>query len=257
MKKKIAIVFNRMIVGGAEKALSNFLKSINHSKYDIYLFTAVKDNPYIDEIPVYVRICDISQCVPKERLINDIKKLRISKAVSGLFCRALIRITNNNYKKHVYSHKANPLSDIYFDCVIAYKANYIDTSSALYALKGKKKATIVHGDLSDASNVVSEFRPHIEKFDKVFCVSQSQLMRTNRIYPCLAKKTAVMLNAVDYEGIKALADDKIVYFSSSSIVTVGRLSPEKGQQMIPATARLLLDAGYDIHWYLVGDGPLR
>jgi len=42
-----------------------------------------------------------------------------------------------------------------------------------------------------------------------------------------------------------------------NILTVGRLSTEKGQQMIPATVRLLLDAGYDVHWYLVGDGPLR
>ena len=27
--------------------------------------------------------------------------------------------------------------------------------------------------------------------------------------------------------------------------------------MIPKTARILLDAGYNIHWYLVGDGELR
>lgn len=257
MKKKIAIVFNRMIVGGAEKACINFLKNINHSEYDIYLFTTVKDNPYIDEIPIYVCVCDISKCVSKERLINDIRKIRLSKVVRGLFCRAMLRITKDNYKKHVYSCKVNPLSDVYFDCVIAYKANYADTSSALYALRGNKKAAIVHSDLSDDSNVVSEFGPHVERFDKIFCVSQSQLARTNRIYPCLSKKTAVMLNTIDYDGIKALADKKIMSLNSLLIVTVGRLSSEKGQQMIPETARMLVDAGYDIHWYLVGDGPLR
>ncbi len=42
-----------------------------------------------------------------------------------------------------------------------------------------------------------------------------------------------------------------------SLCTVGRLSPEKGQTLIPKTARMLKDAGYGIHWYLVGDGPDR
>lgn len=42
-----------------------------------------------------------------------------------------------------------------------------------------------------------------------------------------------------------------------SIMTVGRLVSVKGQQMIPYTVRLLLNAGHDIHWYLVGDGLLR
>lgn len=46
-------------------------------------------------------------------------------------------------------------------------------------------------------------------------------------------------------------------FSKNTIVTVGRLSPEKGQQMIPKSTRILLDQGYEIYWYLVGDGPLR
>jgi hypothetical protein len=54
--------------------------------------------------------------------------------------------------------------------VIAYKANYIDTSSALYALKGKKKATFVHKTQSNpAENAIFFlFLKHrkTNKFDK-------------------------------------------------------------------------------------------
>ena len=39
MRKKIAIVFNRMIVGGVEKALLNFLRAIDTERYDVTLFT--------------------------------------------------------------------------------------------------------------------------------------------------------------------------------------------------------------------------
>ena len=39
MRKKIAVVFNRMIVGGAEVALLNFLRAIDTQRYDVTLFT--------------------------------------------------------------------------------------------------------------------------------------------------------------------------------------------------------------------------
>ena len=45
--------------------------------------------------------------------------------------------------------------------------------------------------------------------------------------------------------------------SGKIIVTVGRLHPQKGQEIIPQITRKLVDAGYDIYWYLVGDGMLR
>ena len=42
-----------------------------------------------------------------------------------------------------------------------------------------------------------------------------------------------------------------------NLLTVGRLSSEKGQDMIPAITRKLLDAGHKVRWYVVGDGDTR
>ena len=39
-----------------------------------------------------------------------------------------------------------------------------------------------------------------------------------------------------------------------NILTVGRISSEKGQDMVPAITRRLLDNGFNIYWYLIGDG---
>ena len=41
------------------------------------------------------------------------------------------------------------------------------------------------------------------------------------------------------------------------IVTLGRLSAEKGQDIIPYAARILEDRGLEFRWYLIGDGKLR
>lgn len=41
------------------------------------------------------------------------------------------------------------------------------------------------------------------------------------------------------------------------IVTVGRLSVEKGQDIIPVIARKLKEQGCAFKWYLIGDGKLK
>ena len=42
-----------------------------------------------------------------------------------------------------------------------------------------------------------------------------------------------------------------------NILTVGRISSEKGQDMIPEITRKILDMGYKIRWYIIGDGNMR
>ena len=42
--------------------------------------------------------------------------------------------------------------------------------------------------------------------------------------------------------------------SVTNIVTVGRVSPEKGMDMIPEITVRLLKSGYKIHWFIIGDG---
>ena len=40
-------------------------------------------------------------------------------------------------------------------------------------------------------------------------------------------------------------------------VSIGRLSPEKAYERIPAVARILADSGFDFEWYILGEGASR
>ena len=42
---------------------------------------------------------------------------------------------------------------------------------------------------------------------------------------------------------------------SINLLTVGRVSAEKGQDMIPGIVRNLNNKGYQVRWYIIGDGP--
>lgn len=257
MKKKIAVVFGTMIVGGAEKACVNFLKAIDKSRFEVFLFTRVANNPYIAQIPSHIEVCDIGKIDTKQLLIDDIRHLRFVKAAKSLTNRVLCRLTSNEYNCLAYSCKTYMLSDVEFDCAIAYKANYPDTASTLYSLRAQKKAAIIHSDLALDENGAKGFSSHLQRFDKIFCVSEAQRARSVQMYPNLKSKLEVMHNVMDSEEIISKAQSSSDPMKHPCIVTVGRLSAEKGQDMIPATVRTLRDAGYDIQWYLVGDGPLR
>lgn len=73
-------------------------------------------------------------------------------------------------------------------------------------------------------------------------------------------KCTVYYNPLDKVEIQKLADLPMeINFDKEwiNILTVGRISSEKGQDMIPEITRKILDMGYKIRWYIIGDGNMR
>lgn len=258
-KKKIAVVFNRMIVGGAEKALLNFLRALDTNRYDVTLFTLNDKGAYFDEIPKDVEI-RFTQC-PDSRLLlsDDLKHFRIGRIINGLWCRIMIRICRDEYKKFSYTLRTYPKLEGHFDCAISYKMNFEDTATVIWRINATRKCAIMHSSIESVKKQTDCFiLSLLVLLHRIFCVSESCKNQLNYAYPTYNHKTSVLYNVLDANSIfSASIETTRQALTSEALLTVGRLSPEKGQQMIPHTARLLLNAGYDIHWYLVGDGPLR
>ena len=145
-----------------------------------------------------------------------------------------------------------------FDCVVAYQIiNDECMLGSLYRLKAPVKVVWSHAYINKQEAIYGQW---YNKFDKLFCVSRFAKKALIDNFPFLADKTEVFYNVINPKEILRLADESMdLQFSNAyiSIVTVGRLTSDKGQDIIPHTARLLVDAGYPIKWYLVGDGDLR
>lgn len=257
MKKKIAVVFNRMIVGGAEKALLSFLDALDKEKYDITLFTLNDKGAYFDEIPDDVTIKFTQFADSKKYFWDCVKKLKFFKVLNAVYCRCMIRLCRDEYKKFSYTMRSYPRFAEKYDCALAYKMNFEDTATVIWRIHADKKCAIMHSDIDSVKATTDKFVLLLLLLDKIFCVSESCRNTLNKAYPMYKSKTVVMYNQFPSRQIINLSNYDIQPLAHTALLTVGRLSPEKGQQMIPAAARMLLDAGYDIHWYLVGDGPLR
>lgn len=259
MKKKIAIVLNRMIVGGAEKALFNLLYAIDPEEYGITLFTYDEGNAILDEVPPQVTIRS-TRCEDAKRvLLDDLRRLHIISVMKGICFRILARLCKDEYKKFAYNIRCLPRVKQRFDCVISYKLNYEDTATALWRIDAPKKCVVAHSSVGAPDEPRSCYIDVAAmRFNRVFCVSEGLAENIRQICPRNAHKVQVLHNILPIRQIQTMAKASLSCpMQHPAIVTVGRLSEEKGQAMIPAAVRQLIHRGYDIHWYLIGDGPLR
>lgn len=259
MKKKVAVVFNRMIVGGAEKSLLNFLRAFDTDRYDVTLFTLNDKGAYFDEIPKDIAV-KFTQCADsREQFLDDLRYFRVGRVINGLWCRLMIRLCRDEYKKFSYTIRSYPKLEGEYDCGIGYKMGWEDTTTVIWRINAKKKCVFMHGSIDVHGNKMDRFMLSLLLLlQRVYCVSEDCKKQLNDVYPIYKHKTEVVHNILNTDEIANLSEKELgVQIIGTTVVTVGRLDEVKGQAMIPQTTRLLLDAGYDIHWYLVGDGSLR
>ena len=81
-----------------------------------------------------------------------------------------------------------------------------------------------------------------------------------KVLPVLKEKTETFYNIISYENIMQMAEEGNGFedeYTGLKILTVGRLSKEKGQDLtIPVLARLKQE-GYNVRWYCIGEGNAR
>lgn len=259
--KRIAFVLDTMSVGGVEKALIEVLRTFDHKTYDVTLWLRDNSGPLQNLIDQRVKIeywgCSDTRSLLKEQINAG----KIGQAIRGVAYRGLSRIYVSEYDLNaLYSTKCLPLcTNFIYDCIVAYQVlSPAVVATALYRLRGKKKVLWVHGRNVRPKKLNRFFDREYNRFDYIACVSESTREDFGKDFPKSTKKTATIYNLFNISEIEEKAVQQMEWKGkSTALVTVGRLVSVKGQQMVPATVRLLLDAGYDIHWYLVGDGPLR
>jgi len=259
MKKRLAFVMYEMTIGGTEKVLAEMLKNIDYKRYDVDLWVCKPNGEFSHLVPKNVEIRCYGEHSTKEQMKLLLKKGDIGGIACALFYRIILRFFANNWMQHdIYAAKARRSGERY-DCVIAYQAiSFHVVTAALYQLNAPKKIAWLHGFSTVKKDQISIMHREYGRFDRIFHVSEACQQRFCEVFSGMREKTAVFYNMYDAQDVNSKANCAIEEeLAHTSITTVGRLSKEKGQQMVPATVRLLLDAGYDVYWYLVGDGYLR
>ena len=268
--KKLLFMCISMNIGGTEKALLTMLNEMDRSKYDITLFMLEEYGGFLNQIPDGIKVMYLKEYKTLKKFINDppqlvakelIKNRKIIKGLSVLFVYIISKLMKDIsiYYKYILSN-VDTLNEEY-DIAIAY-AGPMDFISyfVINKIKSKKRVQWIHFDITKMGFNVNFAKKIYDKFDKVFVVSNEGKDKLINFLPSLKDKTEVFFNIISckmiekmsYEG-EGFSDD----FDGTRILTVGRLSKEKGQDLIIPVLKKLKENGYKVRWYCIGDGPAK
>lgn len=262
-KKKIAIVMGTIYLGGAERALINMLNFFDYYQYDVDLWVCGEEAGNISLINKNVNIHTVeSEFSGKNSIRYSVKYwLKHKKPWNILFMFAflfLAKLNKNDSAKnyHYYSKSLLPANDVIYDCMIAYRG--WDDKILRFGfnrISAKKRVVWMHNDTYSEKFPFSYF---YKNADKIFCVSKTIKQHMGELYRGVDGKTEVFYNILDKDDILKKSEESCdTPLRRPTLLSVGRLSWEKGFDMIPEAASLLKKDGFDFTWYIIGEGYKR
>lgn len=267
MKKKVAIITKKLIIGGIEKCLLEMLDAMDLDEIDITLFIEeeMPQGGFQEFIPPQIKIKNIfaDEESIKTKIIKNLKNRDLKKAIQLFLSGIKIYYYNVYYKKptcKIHQPICSTL-DCYpdqFDLAISYH-NPV-SFSVLYTIdkiKATKKIMWIHSNINQYLDEVDTYKDYFNKYDRIFAVSPGGRNSFIARYPYLDSSTKIFYNRIVKKNLQQKVDKNIRVFSKTNksiILTTARLSPEKGVDFIPHVAKKLKEDGYLFEWYILGEG---
>ena len=260
-RKKVAVLLPWLKMGGTNKIALNFMREL--SQYcDVTLILSENSGELLPELPENIRLIVDEMEDFRDLVKEDLRALRVGAVFRDALYYAKFRLGKDgvdNYKYIVDRHGF--ISEEEFDCAISYHGQSPERLlNLLYRIHAKKRVVWIHGEMSFPHKTIDELRKYYAGADHFFFVSAATRDAFTKLFPFAGERATVYHNPIDRQEIVEKAKAPLPKpFSDqyANLLTVGRQSKEKGQDMVPAVTRALLDRGLAVRWYLIGDGPSR
>ncbi len=266
--KDILIVLDSLTTGGLEKTLIDLCNNIDYTKYnvDVYLFNDGRDlvpqlnsnANLLPDSPYYSTVFNQSVFHSVKALI---KKKRIDLAFYRIYRFLKVRLGKKGFshKEWNFQKKTMLKIDKQYDVAIGFA----EGTAGYYVadcINAKTKNIWIHTDIKKISTNRILDTMAFERADNICTVSQNSKKSLEELYPQYKDKIKVFTlpSLFDFDKIDGLAnepnemDESVKY-----IVSVGRLVELKGFHLCVEPCKRLVDEGYDIKWYICGDGPQK
>lgn len=251
--KSVVFIIPKLGIGGVERALVNLLRQMPPDKFAVTVLTFLPGGELETQVPrrITIRCADgVGQQESTRAALSGL----LRKVGNGVFFNFAKRIYHK-FGSHIIGRAA---SAEHFDIAVAF-ADGLATWYTAKNIHAPTKIAFVHTDVLQAGYNATQERKIYTAYDKIFFGSQSAKKAFLSLMPELECKAAILPNSIDAQEILHLAQEKNPYPSDNrcKLLTVGRLSHEKGVDKIPQLLRMFKDEGQKVVWYVVGDGPER
>ena len=261
MKKKVIFVTKALWIGGIETALVNLLKHFDYQKYDVTLLVLHAELNLLEQIDPNCRVLiadrdkthSFSESYQFARLYNLTEEAKNPSRLHKMlmWTTPVIKwIENRLYIRYI----RRCLNEEHFDTCVIYSD--VAAETAIRAVAADRYLMYYHhGAMRHVYHDSIAYR----RCEKIIAVSENQADELKRFVPSAADKVTVIHNLTDVEGIRQKAEQPTQEAFDPQrfhIVTVGRVSHEKGMDIAVQVCAKLVESGRkDICWWIVGDGP--
>ncbi len=260
--KKILFVMLSLYNGGAEKSLVNLLNELPKDKYDIDLLLYRKEGMFLQQVPNNVKVIDTPNAV--KRLYGPVRNagkyipVKLFGTILSKLNRKEEHIQNAERWNRFYSPCIPKLATKY-DVAIAYISGeilfYVDEK-----VDAKKKLVWIHNDYRTAKHPKEYDYPHLKNMDRIISISDHCVDILIEEFPEFRDKIWMIENITSSVFTRMRAEEfyPLEYQKDMpAILSIGRLTEQKGFDIAIDAARLLKEKGVRFQWYVIGNGDLE
>lgn len=267
VKKKIFFLLYSMNVGGVEKSLLNLLSVLPREKYDIHVGLVHQEGgllPYLPSDVTVHHIADIKdhwdelKNPPLHTIKTYLQTGRFFKTFLALIVYLVCKLSGSYYWWVASILKCAKGIDVFFDVAVAYSGPSSDIDFYVCKkIEAKKKVGWIHFDIDKVGHDTRLIQKLYCNYDTISIVSDSCKQKFENQLPIFKKRLMTINNIVSPKLILSQAENGVSFGTESKskkILTVGRISKEKGQIVAIDALKLLVGKGLDVTWYFIGDG---
>lgn len=263
--KKILFVIPTMRIAGAEKSLITLLKTIDKENYKIDLLVFEKGGTLEKGVPEEINIIyadEVTKAMTLEFRIYGHELLKSHRFIPYLQ-RIRLSIEAKYWKKERFGwnriKKYIPRLQGKYDVAISY----LEGTTAYYVLDkvtADKKIGWIHIDMT-GKKVTKTENAYYKRFDYLVTISDVCKNSFVHLFPELEKKICIIENIVLNEEVKEKSKEGVDFSNWSKdciqVVTIGRLTTQKGIDIAIKACKLLIDKGINLQWHVYGNGSQK
>ena len=260
--KKIIFVINNLQIGGVQISLLNLLKEI-HNDYDVTVLSFYCKEEYRKLIPDNVHLIGVKSPFRYLGISQGELRGKPAQYVARAFFATLTRVFGRSFTIKIMSLFQRTIGP--YDCAISFlhegaqKSFYGGCNEFLLKkVKADKKIAWLHCDFEKCGANNSHSHKIYQQFDSIVACSEGCRQSFLKCLPGFENKTITIRNCNDYERIWKLAKDGISYDDKYfNIVTVARLSQEKGIERAIRAIETCLNCEFNVRYHIVGSGIME
>lgn len=255
MKKKILFVVDNLVMGGVTRVLVNLLNRFDFEKYEVDLLVL----HYYEDMDVKIseKVNLLRGDSTYKYIDKSLGQIVSEKNLKALFGKMkLVFLLKTGLVKSVIKKSRKKLLTKKYDTEIAFNDGFTE----VFVANGEtpKKIAWMHADVSvfnDSAKYKKLISQSLERMDMCVGVSE-KIMQAYMEYYGL-KKFCVIHNILDADSIIEKSEEQFENPYKNDVVnlvSVGRLCNQKNYKVFVAAHKKLIDDGYKIRSYVVGEG---